>query len=656
MLIDLFADCLPNRKKRRWHFTTFMLETMAKLEQLRRSRALTRRALIGQQEEYSMIWLARDLVSESPIIFLDEFQLPDRAASKIMTNLMTSFFHLGGVLIATSNRMPEELAKAAGLEFLPQQTYRPGSLASKLGLGGRAGRNEVTYNKTEVARFLEVLRARCDVWEMENAKDYRRIEFETDRPQVEGSELENMSPGNIGLGYEQSRPSSLGAGRQYPANYFVTGTSDESTAEALNGAQRMAVGFAHRSESAAVNDAAKEIPWQHSTMRIYGRDVPIPRQHNGVSCWTFEELCGAVFGPADYITLAATFHTIILLDVPQLSTLRKNEARRLITLLDALYEARCKLLVSAAAGPDDLFFPDARNPVTGDPEETVDQDATYAETISEVYQDATAPFRPNISTYEDGASGAPEGSFSSSSTDDPYYYAEQGPDYTHSRLAGILSDERDHARNPPDQLEDDPPNRPNELGRGDSIYGRDMTPSRARPDASARDQRRPQMPGDRRATGPDFQKAGVFTGEDEKFAYKRARSRLWEMTGSRWWSRGIAPDGTVEEVSSWWRPLDSAARTWERPAVGYTPFSAFKNHDAPIEGKGTASDISRERDEVLFRHGASPFRTAREPPPKMGWEHVWGMVKWGRKAGNWGKGVEGLEERRQEKGKGEDDK
>lgn len=28
MLIDLFADCLPNRKKRRWHFNTFMLENL----------------------------------------------------------------------------------------------------------------------------------------------------------------------------------------------------------------------------------------------------------------------------------------------------------------------------------------------------------------------------------------------------------------------------------------------------------------------------------------------------------------------------------------------------------------------------------------------------------------------------------------------------
>jgi protein AFG1 len=115
MLVDLFQECLPNQKKKRWHFDTFMLHTISRLEQLRKSRALTKNA--DSQDEYSLLLVARDLIETSPILFLDEFQFPDRVASKILSNLMTSFFQLGGVLIATSNRMPDELAKAAGVEF-----------------------------------------------------------------------------------------------------------------------------------------------------------------------------------------------------------------------------------------------------------------------------------------------------------------------------------------------------------------------------------------------------------------------------------------------------------------------------------------------------------------------------------------------------------
>lgn len=421
MLIDLFADCLPTKKKKRWHYTTFMLETFAKLEQLRRSRQMIIPTSLGTQDDYSLLWLAREMISTSPILFLDEFQLPDRAAAKIITNLMTSFFHLGGVLIATSNRMPEELAKAAGMEFTPPPT-RLDSLSWTFGLGGSraAGRSEKMFAKQqgEFAGFLDVLKARCDVWEMQSGKDYRRRESELGTESliteqtlpsdvVEGFEgLQRMAPGNIGLGYEQSVSTEFSLDETnkpfstLPRNYLIRPSSTGSKAEnetwlhAFNSAQLRAAGVN--------SDSADEIPWKTGSMRVYGRDVLIPRQHSGTTSWTFAELCFSSLGPADYITLASTYHTIILSDVPVLTTLQKNEARRFITLLDALYEARCKLLISADVGPDDLFFPETKKIS----EPTADQDAIYAETISEVYQDATAPFRPNISMYDSASPGS----------------------------------------------------------------------------------------------------------------------------------------------------------------------------------------------------------------------------------------------------------
>ncbi|KAK3044861.1 hypothetical protein LTS18_000160, partial [Coniosporium uncinatum] len=192
MLVDLFAECLPTRKKRRWHFNTFMLETLAKLESLRRTRQSV--SLVPSstlEDEHSLLWLARDLIQTSPIIFLDEFQLPDRAASKIMSNLMTSFFQLGGVLIATSNRMPEELAKAAGVEFgrPPPQLQ---SMRWRFPWTDERDRFRSSDNmfagKGEFAEFLDVLKARCDVWEMDGGKDYRRQEAE------EGMQVTDLSP------------------------------------------------------------------------------------------------------------------------------------------------------------------------------------------------------------------------------------------------------------------------------------------------------------------------------------------------------------------------------------------------------------------------------------------------------------------------------
>ena len=60
-------------------------------------------------------------------------------------------------------------------------------------------------------------------------------------------------------------------------------------------------------------------------------------------------------GPNDYVALAAQFHTVFLEDLPKLTANRREEARRLVTLIDELYEARTKLIVLAEADPVRLY-------------------------------------------------------------------------------------------------------------------------------------------------------------------------------------------------------------------------------------------------------------------------------------------------------------
>lgn len=650
MLVDLLADCLPNRKKRRWHFNTFMLETFARLEQLRRSRLVER----GQGEEHSLLWLARDMISTSPIQFLDEFQLPDRAASKILSNLFTSFFHLGGVLIATSNRMPEELANAQGMEFAPPPASRLGLLGSRWGILGRGKDSERRENmfssKGDFAAFLEVLRARCEIWDMEGGKDWRRreAEEEDDSSVTDGGKdaetlvesfagLESMAPGNLGLGYEQSThdkksPASLSTKTKsakgiLPKHYFVSPSSlstvDEATPadDEFEAAVLKAVSPAEQLSSS--NDT---IPWKSDHIYVYGRKVPIPRHYSGVTKWTFDELCTSYLGPADYITLASTFHTFILTDVPILTLLHKNEARRLITLLDALYEARCKLLIRAAAGPDHIFFPETNTHTpaadkdakqASQPDNIAHVDGIYPETFAEIYQDRTSPFRPNISSYTYTPS-ASEPNYAPTTPPNPH----RSPSPT---TRSILADED------------------SDFG---PVYGagrRSHGPSDGVPGAGNEIGRRP---------APDFARTGVYTGEDEKFAYKRARSRLWEMCGGRWWARGMEGEGV-----GWWRPVELATRSWEGRRIPADVLMQSTAVGVPVDGGGglgvaagtesvsasaSASGVQR-RDEMVVRGVGSPFRTRTDDPPSFGWVHVWGMMRWGKKAGVWGMGVEGLQ-------------
>ncbi|KAI1396956.1 AFG1-like ATPase-domain-containing protein [Hypoxylon fuscum] len=476
MLLDILADGLPTSRKRRWHFNTFMLYTLSQLERYRKSHQHLERA----DHEYSLLWMAKDMVEKTPILFLDEFQLPDKAASKILSNLFIAFFQLGGVLIASSNRMPEELEKATGIEYVPPTTG--GLIGQVLGLRKSRGKGELFGSTSDFSSFLEVLKARCEFWHMEGGKDWRRREASTSSIQRVGTPIDGVAFDNsvreptaeLGSDIDAQEGVDEPTGTIItPRNYFLLNEVDEGLwTESLHSLISPLTGG--------------EIPWDSLTLTVYGRTITIPQQYSGIVCWNFSDLVSS-FGPADYITMASTFHTFIIDGIPTLTVLKKNEARRLITLLDALYEARCKLVVRAEAGPDDLFFPETKVVSTSPRKqdgERVDEDAIHSETIAEAYQDTVSPFRPNISYYDPDADADADFEF------------------------GV-------------------------------------------------EQRKSQV---------DFSNTGAFTGEDERFAYKRAASRLWELCGAQWHARA---------GDDWWQPLPREARHWEGAAAAKPkPWSA----------------------------------------------------------------------------------
>jgi cell division protein ZapE len=91
------------------------------------------------------------------------------------------------------------------------------------------------------------------------------------------------------------------------------------------------------------------------TLEMVGRKAAFPRAVGGLLRASFDDLCVQPLGPPDYLAIAKRFHTVFLEDLPQLTQERRNEARRLVTLIDSLYEAEAKLVVLAAAQPDDLY-------------------------------------------------------------------------------------------------------------------------------------------------------------------------------------------------------------------------------------------------------------------------------------------------------------
>ncbi len=90
-------------------------------------------------------------------------------------------------------------------------------------------------------------------------------------------------------------------------------------------------------------------------IEVKGRRLEVPEAAMGVARFAFADLCGKPLGASDYLAIARRYHTVIMENVPVLTPSMRNEARRFVTLVDALYDTRTNLIVSAAAEPHALY-------------------------------------------------------------------------------------------------------------------------------------------------------------------------------------------------------------------------------------------------------------------------------------------------------------
>jgi cell division protein ZapE len=92
-----------------------------------------------------------------------------------------------------------------------------------------------------------------------------------------------------------------------------------------------------------------------SVIEVLGRKVKVPERAGGVARFRFADLCEVPLGATDYLELAQEFHTLIIDGIPVMDESKRNEAKRFINLIDALYDRHVKLIASAAAEPTELY-------------------------------------------------------------------------------------------------------------------------------------------------------------------------------------------------------------------------------------------------------------------------------------------------------------
>jgi cell division protein ZapE len=111
-------------------------------------------------------------------------------------------------------------------------------------------------------------------------------------------------------------------------------------------------------------DAAMDDAWRRLTdcehgdparLTVFGRTLLVPQAARGVARFSFADLCENPLAAADYLEIARHFHTLLIDHIPVLDLTDRNAARRLVLLIDTLYDQGVKLICSAQAPPQQLY-------------------------------------------------------------------------------------------------------------------------------------------------------------------------------------------------------------------------------------------------------------------------------------------------------------
>ncbi len=111
-------------------------------------------------------------------------------------------------------------------------------------------------------------------------------------------------------------------------------------------------------------DAAMESAWHHVTegekaqpldIPMKGRAIHVPAAAGRTARFSFTDLCEKPLGASDYLAIADRFDAVFVDHVPRLGPEKRNETKRFINLVDALYDHAVRLYISAATPPEDLL-------------------------------------------------------------------------------------------------------------------------------------------------------------------------------------------------------------------------------------------------------------------------------------------------------------
>lgn len=194
---------------------------------------------------------------------------------------------------------------ARGMTIICTSNYLPDELYAK------------GFNRDQFIDFIPQLAAQCPVINMRHDRDYRQVDID-----------EGLST-------------------------FYHPLGEETYAK-----------FTKAFEDMVGNDVKVDtelaIPMEMRSVKIPMRGQDERGAH--VAKFSFDNLCKASLGRADYSVIAEEFHTIFVHDVPKFRPDLGAEFRRFVSLTDILYGKKVALYLQAETSPDQIYVDTVKDP------------------------------------------------------------------------------------------------------------------------------------------------------------------------------------------------------------------------------------------------------------------------------------------------------
>ncbi|XP_073531913.1 AFG1-like ATPase isoform X1 [Phyllobates terribilis] len=274
MVMDMFFAHVEVEQKKRVHFHGFMLDVHERIHRLKKT--LPKRKVGFMAKTYDPIApIAEEISEEACLLCFDEFQVTDIADAMILKQLFENLFQNGVVVVATSNRPPEDLYKN-GLQ------------------------------RVNFVPFIAVLKEYCNSIQLDSGIDYRKRVL--------------AAAGKI---------------------YFLTSEADVETVM-----DKLFDELAQKQ-----NDVTRP-----RILKVQGRELKLSKACGSIADCTFEELCDRPLGASDYLEMCKKFDTVFIRQIPQFNMTKRSQARRFITLIDAFYDHKVRVVCSAETPLQSLFM------------------------------------------------------------------------------------------------------------------------------------------------------------------------------------------------------------------------------------------------------------------------------------------------------------